>query len=212
MRNAVKLFICLFVVLMISSCAGGEKPAETTTEGQVTETTTNAKDLILEEKGEYYELLRTEDFEYVFRIYDVNHELVDADEFPNHSNVQITTPSPHTVKIRMSAGPGTTLTSTRYYNAEKDALSRWFYSVYDESDDLVIYSDRTKLVIRNIFDKTIYYHEIAEFGNPVSEATVEPFRSAKFINDGKSIEVTYWTGDWHGDRDDFRDVTEIIKL
>ena len=216
MINIIKSFACVVLIFFLSSCMHVDNETtisaeRSTTEEQVTEATTNAKNLILAEKGEYYELLRTEAFEYVYRLYDVNHEIVDESEIPRHNQMKIVMTSPYIVRIRTSAGTGIAARSTRYYSVTRDVLSRWFHSVYDESDELVVYSEGTKLVIRNIFDKTAYYREIIEFNHPVSDSTVEPFIDVKFINNGDSIEVTYWTGE----RDDpvgFKEVTEIIKL
>ena len=64
---------------------------------------------------------------------------------------------------------------------------------------------RSKVIVRDIFDKTEYYKEISSFQKPFSDV-VEPITDVKFVNDGTGIEVSYLTGV------DYKEVTEIIKL
>lgn len=67
------------------------------------------------------------------------------------------------------------------------------------------YREKNKIIVRDIFDETICYKEIASFGYQLSESA-EPFTDVKFINNGESLEVTYLTGD------DYNEVTEIFEI
>jgi hypothetical protein len=60
------------------------------------------------------------------------------------------------IKISVQTGTGAETAWSIYYNLKADSLSRTFYGVYDEYNELVAYVDYTdswKVVVRNIFDK-----------------------------------------------------------
>lgn len=69
----------------------------------------------------------------------------------------------------------------------------------------MIFRDKNKIIVRDIFDKTEYYYEIDSFKNSLSQSS-EPFRKVQFVNDGERIEITYLTGN------DYHEVTEVFNL
>ncbi len=109
------------------------------------------------------------------------------------------------IKYSMSAGTGASTRWTYYYDTENDLFSEDFYWVLDQNKGLVAYCQSDRVVVRDIFDKTKYYREFSDFENELS-AAIEAITNVEFVNDGKSIAVTYLAGQ------NYTDVTEIFSL
>ena len=111
----------------------------------------------------------------------------------------------NTVKFTLQAGTGRGTQWGYYYDINKGIFSEIFGSIFDENNELVACSDVDKVIISNIFDKNLYYKEVSKFEKTLSEVA-EPIIDVKFINDGKSIKITYLTGPV------YQKLTEIINL
>jgi len=160
------------------------------------------ENLYVVEEAKHYEILK-KGFDYYYYIYDDNRAIVYMSGF-DFKMPKVTMVNDDIIKFRTQVGTGIGTSTTFYYNSKRDVLSRWFNSVYDETDEVVVFSYYKKLIVRDIFDKTIYYREFTEFNN-ISDIT-EPFITVEFTNDGKSMEVTYFTGE------DYQEFTEIVDL
>lgn len=156
------------------------------------------------EDAKYYKLFQGDNNTYYYYIYDDNKEVVNEGGF-YWKSPKISMVNDDIVKFRTQSGTGASTSLTFYYNAKKDVLSRTFHSVYDETDELLVFSDHKKLIVRNIFDKTAFYREFTVFKNELADV-VEPFVNAEFINNNKQIKVTYLTSK------DLKETTEIINL
>jgi len=173
----------------------------------VAKTTITVGDLHNPEKIEdakYYMLLQGDNRYYYYLIYDENRNIVDEGGSYWRSP-EISMINDSIVRIRTQAGTGVSTSSTFYYNAKKDVISRRFNSVYDQTDELIVFSHYRKLIVRDIFDKTVYYKEFSIFNAELADS-VDPFIDAEFINSGKQIKVTYLSGATYAEG------TEIINL
>lgn len=100
--------------------------------------------------------------------------------------------------IDIGIGMGTGITIHKYYNANENIFSGEFTNVLTNSDKLIAYIDvskenpleNRKVVVQNIFDKSLFYEEFKlDFSN-VDTPVIE----AKFSKDGASLLLTYLSG------------------
>lgn len=162
----------------------------------------DAEEIIEEQK--YYKLAKSENL-YYYEIYDENGDVVKkSDKYPKPPKLSM--PNKHLIKCTYQTGTGISTQWGFYYDVKKDVFSKTFIGgLYDDYEDKIIYREKDKLIVRNIFDKTDYYDEISSFKYPFAK-TVEPFINAKFLDKGSKVEVTYLTGE------NYAEVTEIIDL
>lgn len=148
---------------------------------------------LFEDKGVYAVQLYGADGELVWACGPVNHEPLVAEEEPGLWSVSL------------QAGTGLSTRWTLYYAPETGTLSPSYTGVLDRQGDRLIhlYSGK-QLEVRGLFDTeegTILRH----FSEPLSKAA-EPFVSARFSEDGRTVTVTYLAGE------DYHEVTETIPL
>ena len=160
------------------------------------------------EETRYYKIIHF-DFLYYYWIYNEDHDVVEASG-PLNRSPHISMVNDHLVKLIFSAGPQKSTTGGYYYDLVADVFSETFESIHSEYDGKVACgmwrADLGPVVfVQDIFDKTKYYKEITSFQESFAK-TVDPIRSAEFIDGGTSIRITYLTGL------DFKEVTEIFKL
>lgn len=162
----------------------------------------NLKNAKIIEETEYYQVIYSDNL-YYYCIFDSERQAVKYDgplnKKPHLSLVN------NTVKFTLQAGTGRGTQWGYYYDINKGIFSEIFGSIFDENNELVACSDVDKVIISNIFDKNLYYKEVSKFEKTLSEVA-EPIIDVKFINDGKSIKITYLTGP------DYQKLTEIINL
>ncbi len=155
------------------------------------------------DENEYFKIMLSDNL-YYCEIYDENNNIVKSDG-PFNKLPKISISDDNLVKLTVQAGTGISTQWGYYYDIKKDCFSRIFYSIFDEYNDRMIFRDKNKIIVRDIFDKTEYYYEIDSFKNSLSQSS-EPFRKVLFVNDGESIEITYLTGN------DYHEVTEVFNL
>lgn len=162
----------------------------------------NLKNTKITEETDYYQVVYS-DYLYYYCIFNSEHQVVKYDG-PLNKKPHLSVVN-NMVKFTLQAGTGIGTQWGYYYDINKGIFSEVFSSIYDENKELVVYSDVNKVIIRNIFDKKIYYKEISEFEKTLSNVA-EPIIDVKFINDGKSIKITYLSGS------DYQKFTEVIDL
>lgn len=108
------------------------------------------------------------------------------------------------IKLTVQAGTGLSTQYGYYYDIARNRFSEVFYWILAESNDKVAYSMADKVVIQDIFDKTIYFKEIKDFRYPFSVA-IEPIIKAEFVESDK-LKITYLTGE------NYEEVTELFML
>ncbi len=101
--------------------------------------------------------------------------------------------------IDIGIGMGTGITIHKYYSISENIFSQEFFYVLSNSDKLIAYIDvpkeksleNRKVIVQNIFDKKLFCKEFQlDFSN-VDTPVIE----AKFSKDGKSLQLTYISGE-----------------
>ena len=186
----------------LSAQSGQDVAASEDESVEVAEESVVREDKVVEET-EYYRIIQS-DFWYV-HILDRNHDTVRI-EGPFYKEPRVLIVSDNLLRITVQAGTGRGSIWGYYYDIEKDVSSQVFYWIYDQYDGMVAYGYVSKVIVRDIFDEGGYYLEIASFKEPFSPQTVEPIINVEFINDGRSVRVTYVTGAH------YQEVTEVFDL
>lgn len=198
----MKKLICLFACVLLcftSACSQssevGDKETESSPSSETGDKETEKMEILA--SGKYYcvykEILTTVRYE----IYNAKGDTV----------LRETTDRPLRIEMRgdhivdIAIGMGTGLAVHKYYDANNDVFSEEYSYVACSSEDLVAYigvpegasSQDSKLVVQNIFDKSLFYKEFElEFGFRVIDF---PIRDAEFSKDGTSLRVTYLPGE-----------------
>lgn len=98
--------------------------------------------------------------------------------------------------VDIAKGMGTGITVHRYYDAERNLFSDEFSYVLADSDGLIAFIDvpneqpfeNRKVVVRDIFDKDLFYKEYqVNFSNVDT-----PVIQAEFSRDGDSLQLIYF--------------------
>lgn len=106
------------------------------------------------------------------------------------------------ISIGTSAGTG--LYIVQYYDKLNARVSDVFTNPLDLKGKKVIYFDKNKLVVQNIFNKSNYYNEI-KLNTTDMAVPNNAIKSAEFIDDD-TIRVIYFSGT------DYKEVTETFHL
>lgn len=106
------------------------------------------------------------------------------------------------ISIGNSAGTGLWL--VKYYDKLNARVSDIFTNPLDLKGEKVIYFDKNKLVVQNIFNKSNYYKEIKLNTTDTADPN-NAIKSAEFIDDD-TIRVVYFSGT------DYKEVTETFHL
>lgn len=106
------------------------------------------------------------------------------------------------ISIVTSAGTG--LCMVQYYDKLNARVSDIFTNPLDLKGEKVIYFDKNKLVVQDIFNKLNYYKEIQLNTTDTADPN-NAIKSAEFIDDDK-IRVIYFSGT------DYKKVTETFYL
>jgi hypothetical protein len=146
------------------------------------------KNMDIIDETKYYKITSSE-FIYYYYIYDENHIIVKS-EGPLNRLPRIAMVNEHLLKFTLQTGTGIGTQWGYFYDTKMDVISRIFLSIYDQSNGMVAYGDVKKVIVRDIFDKTKYYHEFSSFREPFSDV-IEPITDVEFVNDGASVNVTY---------------------
>lgn len=145
--------------------------------------------------------------QYYCSFYNKNHQVVRVDGPFSEIPHLVVTDNGNSIIVRLTlqAGTGVGTQYGYFYDVEKTLFSEVFQSILDQSENLVAYIDKEKVVVRDIFDKTKYDKEISDFRDPFSNVA-QPITNASFSEDSKTITVTYLTGD------NFREVSETFEI
>lgn len=101
--------------------------------------------------------------------------------------------------IDIAIGMGTGITIHKYYSVGENIFSQEFTYVLSNLDNLIAYIDvpkekpfeNRKVVVQNIFDKSLFYKEFQLDFSHVHTPVIE----AKFSKDGASLQLTYLSGE-----------------
>lgn len=154
------------------------------------------------DENEYYKVLY-HDFMYYYYIFDENHEIIKSDG-PLNKHPHISMINDDILKFTLQSGTGLATQWGFYYDTKKDIFSQNFTSIYTEYNEKIAYCEKNKIIIRDAFDKTNCYQEIASFSSPLS-AAAEPITNIEFLDDGTFVKISYLAGD------DYREVSDIFS-
>ena len=147
------------------------------------------------DSGEYYRNYNTYLTHIRYDIYDKNGNVVLSDETDRPLRINMLCDD--IVDIRIGMGTGVAV--HKYYDAAKDIFSQEYCYVLTAKEDLVAYIDvsekepfeNRKVVVRNIFDKSLFYKEYyLDFSNVDT-----PVIDAEFSSDSASLRLTYLSGE-----------------
>ena len=162
------------------------------------ETNNDLIDGIIEDT-KYYRIVRS-DLQIYCYFYNNTHEVVKV-EGPMSKLPNITELDDNIVKFTLQAGTGVETRWGYYYDTDKTVFSEEFQGIATQVDGKVACVGFDRVIVSDIFDKSKYYKEFIDFSYPFSNVAA-PISNVVFSEDGKSIKVSYLTGE------DYKKVTE----
>lgn len=154
----------------------------------------SAQSTFADEKN--YVVVKDDGSNYSYTIFNDNKEAVYRGNLGNKSPT-VEFVNENLIDIHYSMGTG--LINHKYYSIARDCISREYFYVAAVYDELIAYIyvpdenafENRRLVIRNIFDSTVYFKETALDFSRVDT----PITEAEFINDGAQLKLKYYSGD-----------------
>lgn len=194
MRKYLYIMVCI-LACFISACSLNKNVFNSESEYM---------DII--DSGKYYRIYKMDITNVCYNIYDSNGKIVLSEITDRPLSINML--SQDIVDIETGMGSG--IATHKYYEPYRNVFSKEFSYVLANSGKLVAYIDvptehpfeNRMVVVQNIFDSDVFYKEyqldFADIDTPVVEA--------EFSNDGKTLKLTYLSGD------DLAEVTEIFDL
>lgn len=167
----------------------------------------NLKQTQIIDSGKYYRIYKENDNQVRYEIYNPEGKIALSEK--TDRPIEINMISDDTIDIGIDMGTGITI--HKYYNANENIFSGEFTNVLTNSDKLIAYIDvskenpleNRKVVVQNIFDKSLFYEEFKlDFSN-VDTPVIE----AEFSKDGASLLLTYLSGEKQTQTSEILDLT-----
>lgn len=193
-------FVVIFVVVL-SACSNLLNEIKVLDLYQDTITSID-EDYIIVEENQFYKIMKCKDL-YYYQIFDINSNVVKM-EGPLSKSPNIVLVDDCLLKFTFQSGTGMGTQWGYYYDVNRNMFSDVYYSIFDENNGNVVYSNNKKIIIRDIFVQEKYYQEISSFQKPFSNV-VFPFITVEFV-EKNCIKVTYLSGP------NCEKVTEFIEL
>ena len=185
MKKYLYLLLLIFTItLFLSACSS-----------DTDNTLEESERLELIDSGEYYRIHNTYLTHVRYDIYDKNGEIVMSDETDRPLRINMLCDD--IVDIRIGIGTGVAV--HKYYDAVKNIFSQEYCYVLTAKEDLVAFIDvpekepfkNRKVVVRNIFYKSLFYMEYyLDFSNVDT-----PVIDAEFSNDSTSLRLKFLSGE-----------------
>lgn len=170
-----KLLVCtLLIALLFSACSVNKNSIET--------------HVVMDTS---YGEIKFSNGKYQYTVYGNNKEIIEQGESMRLPNITFINDT--LLKFSLQTGTGLSTQWGFYYDTEQGVKSTILTCIYDEFGGNVAYGDDGKIIVRNIFDVNKYYYEVLLSSLPLSDMT-EPIFDAKFIDEGKKIKVSYYSG------------------
>lgn len=193
------LLICLIFVLLCS-CSNSKQSIT----GYPTNSTLSKSEIISDEK--YYKIIKNGNFEFTYFIYDDKKKVVEETVTDNPLNIKLLNNN----VVDVSIGKGTGLSEHHYYSVDRDTFSKNYFYVVAYNNEKIAYIDvpndnafeNRRLVVRNVFDKSVYYQEYKIDFSKVDT----PVICASFINNDSQLQITYLSGEQQ------TEITKVIDL
>lgn len=167
----------------------------------------NLKQTQIIDSGKYYRIYKENDNQVRYEIYNPEGKIALSEK--TDRPIEINMISDDTIDIGIDMGTGITI--HKYYNANENIFSGEFTNVLTNSDKLIAYIEvsketpfeNRKVVVQNIFDKSLFYEEFKlDFSN-VDTPVIE----AKFSKDGACLLLTYLSGEKQTQTSEILDLT-----
>lgn len=152
------------------------------------------------EKKSSYELKEIDNL-YYFYIYDSNGKTLKS-EGPFTKQPRITDVSENIILFTVQAGTGLATNWGFFYDLKSNTESKIYKGIFDCTPTLVAYGASLSVNVSEIFNNGENIQVFDSFSKEFSKSA-EPINSAKFINGGKQIEITYLSGE------DYSRITEV---
>lgn len=200
-------FSLFFAMLMLfAGCAENSDITNDSTkvsdEVSVDETSILNTEIVVEQSS-FYKTTQC-DFLYSYTIYNKDNNVVKIEnDLPKQPHIIMV--EDNLVRVTIQSGTGIGTQFGYYYDVENDQFSTIYQCIFDQCNGLVAHTSDGKVIIQDIFSNDGYYLEISEFQNKFSKVAY-PFVDVKFSDDGKSVSVTYFSGE------DYKKVYETFNL
>ena len=167
----------------------------------------NLKQTQIIDSGKYYRIYKENDNQVRYEIYNPDGKIALSEK--TDRPIEINMISDDTIDIGIDMGTGITI--HKYYDANENIFSGEFTNVLTNSDKLIAYIDvskenpleNRKVVVQNIFDKSLFYEEFKlDFSN-VDTPVIE----AEFSKDGACLLLTYLSGEEQTQTSEILDLT-----
>lgn len=147
------------------------------------------------DSGAYYRIYKGDNNQVCYDIYNPDGKIVLSEKTDRPLEIKMIDND----IIDIGIGMGTGITIHKYYDTAANIFSREFTYVLSVSDKLIAYIDvskdqpmeNRKVIVQNIFDKSILYKEFqldfSDVDTPVTEA--------KFSKNGAALHLTYLSGE-----------------
>lgn len=147
------------------------------------------------DSGKYYRIYKGSTNQIRYDIYNYGGEIVLSEE--TEHPLEIRTINGNIIDIEI--GMGTGITIHKYYDVDENVFSQEFQYVLSNLEQLIAYVDvpkanpleNRKVIVRNIFDKQLFYKEYELDFSYVDTPVIE----AKFSRDGAALHLTYLSGE-----------------
>jgi len=189
MKKIVAALLCLIMLLSLFSCSVDDNKTNQTTAESVTQVPENNK----QPSKKYFDIEKIDLTTVKYYIYDMNGDTVFAQE--TSRPLEISMIGEYIVDICI--GMGTGISIHQYYDAQNNRFSdEYSYVAASSLGGLVAYIDTSmenpiynrKLVVRDIFDKNIFYKS---FNLDFAPAVTMPIESARFTDGENELEIVY---------------------
>ena len=147
------------------------------------------------DSGTYYRIYKGNINQVCYDIYNSDGEIVLSEKTDRPLEINMINDDIIDIKI----GMGTGITIHKYYDVDENVFSQEFQYVLSNLEQLIAYVDvpkanpleNRKVIVRNIFDKQLFYKEYELDFSYVDTPVIE----AKFSRDGAALHLTYLSGE-----------------
>lgn len=154
-----------------------------------------SKQMEIIDSGKYYCIYKSNSTQVSYNIYDIGGKVILSEK--TDRPIKINMINDNIVDIEIGMGSGVAV--HKYYGVEQNLFSQDFSFVLSNQNELVAYMEvskespfeNRKVIVRNIFDKNLFYKEFQLDFSKVDTPIIE----AKFLKDGSTLKLTYLSGE-----------------
>ncbi len=188
MKKIIAFLLCLCIVLSAAACAPSDRPDDIDNSSEPSISVTKPEEKI------YYEIKKVDDTTSKYYVYGKDGTVLLEGETDRPIDISV---SGSIVDVAITVDEYNI--THRYYDVETDRLSEEFSYAAASSGDLVAYVDNIEnhtiddnrvLIVRDMFDKDIFYKSFSLDWAPTMQ---NPIESASFTEGEGEISIVYWS-------------------